>query len=72
MLYVSQILFVRKYQGRGDEVIEIFRQSASAYGELRGTRAGLASTLCWLDLHDEARTILEQAATASSTSGRRK
>ena len=40
----------------------MLRQSASAFAGVPAFRAGLASTLCWLDLHDEARPILEQAA----------
>ena len=40
----------------------MLRQSVSAFAGVPAFHAGLASTLCWLDLHDEARPILEQAA----------
>ncbi len=62
LVYGGQVGFFRRYQGRGDEILEMFRQSASAFAGVPAFRAGLASLLCWLDLHDEARPILEQAA----------
>ncbi len=62
LIYGAQVAFIRAFQGRGDEIIEILRQSASAFVGVPSFRAGLASSLCWLDLHDEARAILEQAA----------
>jgi class 3 adenylate cyclase len=63
MVYGAQISFVRAHQGRGHEIIEMLRQAASAYAGMPALRAALAANLCWLDLHDEARPILEQAAT---------
>jgi hypothetical protein len=62
LIYGAQITFTRLYQGRGHEIIEMHRQAASAFAGVPAFRAGLASTLCWLELHDEARGILEQAA----------
>jgi class 3 adenylate cyclase len=62
LIYGAQITFVRLYQGRGQEIIEMHRQAATAFEGVPSFRAGLASTLCWLELHDEARGILEQAA----------
>jgi class 3 adenylate cyclase len=62
LIYGGQIAFIRVYQDRGEEIIEMLRQSASAFAGVPAFRAGLASVLCWLDLHDEARPILEQAA----------
>ena len=40
----------------------MLEQSASAYPAIAAWRAGLASTLCWLDRGVEAAKILEQAA----------
>jgi class 3 adenylate cyclase len=62
LIYGGQIAFIRPFQGRGGEVIEIQRQSVSAFAGVPAFRAGLAATLCWLDRHDEARPILEQAS----------
>jgi class 3 adenylate cyclase len=62
LVYGAQISFIRSYQGRQDEILEMLRQSASAFAGVPGFRAGLAGTLCSLDLHDEARPILEEAA----------
>jgi class 3 adenylate cyclase len=62
LVYGGQIAIIRIYQGRGDEIIEILRQSASAFAGVPSFRAGLALALCWLDRHDEARAIIEQAA----------
>jgi hypothetical protein len=62
LIYGAQITFIRLYQDRGQEIVEMHRQAASAFPGVTAFRAGLASTLCWLELHDEARGILEQAA----------
>jgi hypothetical protein len=62
LVYSSEIVCTRSYQGRGHEIIEMLRQGASAYAGVATFRSALAMVLCWLDLHDEARTILEQAA----------
>jgi tetratricopeptide (TPR) repeat protein len=62
LIYGGQTGFFRRYQGRGDEILEMFRQAASTFAGVPAFRAGFASLLCWLDLHDEARPILEQAA----------
>jgi len=61
LIYGSQIAFIRSLQGRGQEIIEVLRQSAKAFAGVPSFHAGLALTLCSLDLYDEARTILEQA-----------
>jgi hypothetical protein len=61
LIYGSQIAFIRSLQGRAQEIIEVLRQSASAFAGVPSFHAGLALSLCSLDLHDEARAILEQA-----------
>jgi class 3 adenylate cyclase len=61
LVYGGQISLIRSEQGRADEIIEMQRQGASAFPGVPSFRAGLASVLCHLDLHDEARAILEQA-----------
>jgi class 3 adenylate cyclase len=62
LVYGGQISLVRSQQGRADEIIEMQRQGASAFPGVPSFRAGLASVLCQVELHDEARAILEQAA----------
>ena len=62
LIYGAHITIVRLYQGRGGEIIEMLRQSASVFSGVPAFRASLAASLCWLDLRDEARPILEQAA----------
>jgi class 3 adenylate cyclase len=63
MIYGAQLAFIRVYQGRGQEVIELVEQNLSANpGLLPGWRASLAVVLCLLDRHDEARAILDEAA----------
>jgi hypothetical protein len=62
LIYGGQMAFIRSYQGRGEEIIDMLRQSASAFAGVPSFRAGLAATLYSLELHDEARPILEQAA----------
>jgi hypothetical protein len=62
LTYAGQITFIRAYQGRQDEVIDMIRQGASAFPGVPGFRAGLAGALCSLDRHDEARAIVDQAA----------
>jgi class 3 adenylate cyclase len=61
-IYGAQLAFARAYQGRGQEIIGLLEQSASAYPRVPAFRAGLASSLCWLDRRAEAAAILEQAA----------
>jgi hypothetical protein len=62
LIYGGQMAFIRSYQGQMDEIIDMLRKSAGAFAGVPSFRAGLATTLCSLDLHDEARPILEQAA----------
>jgi tetratricopeptide (TPR) repeat protein len=62
MIYGGQLLFVRAYQGRANEIIEMAEQSVRAYPGIAAWRAGLAAVLCWLDRHDEASPMLDEAA----------
>ena len=62
LIYGIQINHLKLYQGRGDEIIEMVRQGVSAMAGVPSFRGYLAWALCWLGLHDEARPILEQAA----------
>jgi tetratricopeptide (TPR) repeat protein len=62
LVYGGQIAFVRVYQGRADEVVEMLRQSVSAFAGVAAFRAGLSQVLCWLELYEEAQPILELAA----------
>jgi class 3 adenylate cyclase len=60
--YGSQLVFIRAYQGRGVELIEMQRQAVSVHPGLPSWQAGLAASLCALDRLDEANSILAQAA----------
>jgi class 3 adenylate cyclase/tetratricopeptide (TPR) repeat protein len=62
LIYGAQIFTARHYQGRGEEIIELLKQSADAFPGVAGFRAGLAAVLSWLGRGDEARPILDDAA----------
>jgi tetratricopeptide (TPR) repeat protein len=62
LVYGGQLIFIRTYQGRGDEVIEMLEQSASAFAGVPAFRAGLAQVLAVLGRDEEATQILEDAA----------
>jgi len=62
LIYGIQLSFVIRAQGRGQEIIAMIEQRASASPGLVALRAGLAWTLGWLDRRAEATTILKQAA----------
>jgi hypothetical protein len=62
LFYGIQLVYVRVFQGRGEEIIALFEQSVQANPAIPALRAGLASSLCWLDRREEAATILEEAA----------
>jgi class 3 adenylate cyclase/tetratricopeptide (TPR) repeat protein len=59
--YGGQLLFMRRAQGRVNEVIELQEKAVSAQPGIVAWRAGLAASLCCLDRHDEANTILDDA-----------
>jgi hypothetical protein len=61
-VYGGQLGFIRRYQGRAKELIERQEQAVSAHPGIVAWRAGLAASLCWLDRHDDAGSILEEAA----------
>ena len=61
-VYGGQLFFIRRAQGRVNEVIELYEQAASAHPGVAAWRAGLAVSLCWLDRRDEANSILDEAA----------
>ncbi len=58
VIYGGQIYHIRAYQGRGEETVEMLRQSAAALPGVPSISAGLATTLCWADRFDEAREIV--------------
>ncbi|MCW3068911.1 MAG: serine/threonine protein kinase [Solirubrobacterales bacterium] len=60
LFYGAQLSFLRVFQGRGNETVEMLRQSVSAAPGIAAFRAGLAALLCWLGSDDEARAILDQ------------
>jgi len=62
LVYAAALQQVRIYQGRAQEIVEVMEQSVSAYPAIAAWRAGLASTLCYLDRGVEAEKILKQAA----------
>jgi hypothetical protein len=62
LIYGAQFIFARAYGGGAHEVIDLLTQSLDAYPGIAAWRAGLASILCMADRPDEARSIVEQAA----------
>jgi hypothetical protein len=61
LFYGIQILYVRVFQGRGEEIIAMLAQSVEANPAIPALRAGLASSLCWLGRREEGATILKRA-----------
>ena len=61
-VYGGQLGFIRRYQGRANELIERQEQAVRAYPGIVAWRAGLAVSLCWLDRQGEASSILDEAA----------
>jgi class 3 adenylate cyclase len=61
LVYGPQIVFIRIYQGRGEDVVAML-ENVKAYPAIVAWQAGLASDLCWLDRRAEAAAILKQAA----------
>jgi tetratricopeptide (TPR) repeat protein len=61
LFYGIQILYVRVFQGRGEEIIAMLAQSLEANPAIPALRAGLASSLCWLGRREEGATILKRA-----------
>jgi class 3 adenylate cyclase/tetratricopeptide (TPR) repeat protein len=62
LIYSAQLVLIRTYQGRAQEIIEMVEQSVSAYHAVEAWRAALAQALCALDRRGEARAILQRAA----------
>jgi class 3 adenylate cyclase len=61
-VYGGQLGFIRRYQGRAQELIDRQEQAVKAHPGIVAWRAGLAASLCWLDRQDDAGAILEEAA----------
>ncbi len=61
-VYGGQLGFIRRYQGRANELIERQEQAVRAHPGIVAWRAGLGASLCWLDRHAEASSILDGAA----------
>ncbi len=62
LIYGIQLSFALRAQGRGQEIIAVLEERASASPGIVALRAGLAWTLCWLDRRAEAAAILREAA----------
>ena len=62
LFYGVQMIYLRTYQGRGEEIIAMLEQAVQANPAVPALRAGLASGLCWLDRRAEAAVILKRAA----------
>ena len=67
MIYGAQLTFIRAYQGRGKETLPMLEQGVAANPGITAWRAGLASSLCWVDRHEEASHILDDAASDDFT-----
>ncbi len=62
LFYGAHMFLLRLFQGRGEEIIALLEQSVQSNPAVPALRAGLASSLCWLDRRAEATVILEKAA----------
>ncbi len=62
MIYGGQLAQIRPYQGRGEKVVELVKESVRAYPGLPGWSAYLAQLYCWVGRTADAATILEAAA----------
>jgi predicted ATPase/class 3 adenylate cyclase len=60
MIYGAQLAFIRREQGRANEIIEMVEQSVSANPGLVAWRAGLAAVSVACGREDQARSLLEQ------------
>jgi class 3 adenylate cyclase len=62
LIYAAQLAFIRAWQDRGEEIVSMMEQAVGEHPSVAFVRADLAVQLCLLDRCDEARAILEQAA----------
>jgi class 3 adenylate cyclase len=62
LYYGAQLSFVRDFQGRGAEVVEMMEQSVAANPGVPAWRAGLAHVYCELGQAEKAATIVQDAA----------
>ena len=62
MVYGAQLSVIRVYQGRGEKIVELVKETASANPRIPGWRAALAQIYCWVGRTAEAATIVEEAA----------
>jgi len=60
MIYGGQLAFIRREQGRANEIIEMVEQSVSANPGIATWRAGLAAVSVACGREDQARSLLEQ------------
>ena len=60
-VYGGQLGFIRRYQGRSAELIELVEQQVNANPSIAAWRASLAVSLSLLDRRDEATAILDDA-----------
>ncbi len=61
-VYAGQLIPVRHWQGRGEEVIGLLEEGARDYPRVATFRAGMANVYCWIDRRADAAVIIEQAA----------
>jgi class 3 adenylate cyclase len=62
LVYAIQLVPLRIFQGRGQEIIAMIEQAVDTYKGLPAFRATLAFAYCWLDRKPDAAAIVEQAA----------
>ncbi|HEY4426964.1 MAG TPA: AAA family ATPase [Solirubrobacteraceae bacterium] len=62
MIHGAQIMEIRFYQGRSEEVIELLEQGVAANPRIAAWRAALARMLCWHGRTEEAAAIVTEAA----------
>ncbi len=62
LVHAIQLLPIRIFQGRGQEIITTLEQTADAHRGMPALRAFLAVAYCWLDRQVDAAAIVEEAA----------
>jgi hypothetical protein len=62
MVYGAQLAAILPYQNRGEKIVELVKETASANPRIPGWRAALAQVYCWVGRTEEAQKIVEEAA----------
>ncbi len=62
LVYGAQLSFVRRYQGRAEEIVDRIEQNISAHPAIAALTASLAAVFAMIGRYGDASSLLEQAA----------